>query len=75
MIIDIIKKANRQSQSLITGIDIDFIYGLYLQYYLENDNVAVLDSKELEKEIKKLGFVVRDDRIIRNEQFKRLIER
>jgi len=61
-------------QNLNADIGMDIIYGYYLQYYLENDNVEVLDSKELEKEIKKLGFDVRDDKIVRNEQFKRLIE-
>ena len=75
MIINIIKKADRQSQSLMTDLDLDVVYGYYLQYYLENDNVEVLDSEELEKKIKKLGFNVRDDRIVRDEQFKQLIER
>jgi len=75
MIINIIKKADRQSQSLMTDLDLDVVYGYYLQYYLENDNVEVLDSEELEKKIKKLGFDVRDDRIVRDEQFKQLIER
>jgi len=75
MIINIIKKADRQSQSLMTDLDLDVVYGYYLQYYLENDNVEVLDSEELEKKIKKLGLDVRDDKIVRDEQFKQLIER
>ncbi len=74
MIIDIIKKADKHSQSLMIDIDMDLIYGYYLQYYLENDDVEVLDSTELEKEIKKSGFDVRDGKIIRNEQFNRLIK-
>ena len=73
MIIDIIKKADRQSRSLITDIDMDYVYGLYLQYYLENNDVEVLDSKELEKEIKKLGFDVQKDKIIRNKQFNEIL--
>jgi len=61
-------------QNLNADMDMDLIYGYYLQYYLENDDVEVLDSKELEKEIKKSGFDVRDGKIIRNEQFNQLIQ-
>ena len=74
MIINIIKKTDKHSQNLMTDIDMDLIYGYYLQHYLENDDVEVLDSEELEKEIKKSGFDVRDGKIVRNEQFKQLIK-